>query len=106
MISECLSPDIFVKSTRKVKEEPCLKSRSPPSILKRSSTHLNQLSVPPSTRYLDESLAVAIYSEPGVLKPEPINSLYEEGHIFGLSIFVYRQKTNTIFGNLRAFERK
>lgn len=34
------------------------------------------MSVPTITQYLDESLAAEIYSDPGVLKPEPINSLY------------------------------
>lgn len=58
-------------------------------------------------QYLDDSLSIAMNTEPGVLKPEPMNSPYKVGHIFGLSIFVvYRQDTSVIFGNLKAFERK
>lgn len=45
-------------------------------------------SVPTITQCLDESLAVAIYSEPGVLKPEPINSLQSRIYLWVIHICV------------------
>lgn len=106
MIPEYLSTDIFMKSTRKVEEQLCsLRNKSHPSTLTRSPKMCESL-VSLVTQYLDESLSVAMYTEPRGLKTETTNSPCKVGQILGLFIFVVYRQNTIIFGNLRAFERK
>lgn len=93
---------LFVKSTRK---KFSLKNKTHPSTLKRSPKHKNLSSASPVAQYLDDSLSVAMNTEPRGLKTEPINSPYKVGRILGFSILVvYRQITNIMFGNLDIVE--